>query len=698
MKMKIISQLIGLAVVALLAGCSSSSSLDRSVAPTPAMAPQINLGGYTKTVLDNGLTLIVVENHKLPRVSYQLTVDRDPVLEQDKAGYVTMAGELLKAGTTKKSKSEIDEAIDFMGARMNSYSTGVSGACLKKHNADFLALMSEVVLTPSFPEEELEKLRKQTLSGLVSSETDPNSMSANIAAAMTYGADHPYGEIQTKESVEAITRKDIQDYYNTYFKPNNSYLVVVGDITPEEALADANKFFGSWKQGAIRHNVFEQPKAPAGNRVTIVPLKGAVQSQINITYPVDMKPGSDDAIAAKVMNSVLGGGVFSGRLMQNLREDKAFTYGARSSLSSDPVVGRFSASASVRNEVTDSAIVEFMYELKRITEELVPDSTLQFVKNSMNGSFARSLESPQTIARFALNIEKYNLPADYYASYLARLEAVTAEDVLAAAQKYIKPANAYITVVGNKDEVADKLTRFSSKGEVEFFDAYGNVWVDYAPIPDGVTVQSVLESYFTAIGGKDNMKKVKSYKQSGTMSMQGMNLDIRMAMKDNKQSKMEVLMNGAVVMSQVFDGEKGAVAQMGMSQPMSEEEIVKMKSQADFMTDTKYAERGVIAELLGITDVDGDQAYVMRLTQTDGMKEHHYYSVASGLRIMSEEPTPTPDGGEMIAVTKYLEYKAFKGVKFPMVIKQIAGQQSITINIDNVEVNAKLTNADFAVK
>ncbi|MFT4679357.1 MAG: zinc protease [Flavobacteriales bacterium] len=696
--MKIIAQILGLAVILFLAGCGSSSTLDRSAAPEPAMAPQINLGGYTKNILDNGLTLIVVENHKLPRISYRLTVDRDPVLEGDKAGYVGMSGDLLKSGTAAKSKSEIDETIDFMGARMNTYSTGMSGSCLKKHNADLLALMSEVLLSPSFPEDEIEKLKKQTLSGLVSGETDPGTMSGNIARAISYGSDHPYGEIETKKSIEAITREDIIEYYATYFKPNNSYLVVVGDVTPEQALADANTYFGSWEKSALRHNVYEQPTSPAGNRVTFVPLTGAVQSQIRITYPVDFKPGCDDAVAATVMNSVLGGGVFSGRLMQNLREDKAYTYGARSSLSSDPVIGSFSASGSVRNEVTDSAIVEFMYELKRITEELVPDSTLQFVKNSMNGSFARSLESPQTIARFALNIEKYSLPADYYATYLSRLEAVTAQDVIAAAQKYIKPANAYITVVGNKDEVAEKLARFSSKGEVEYFDAYGNEWVNYSEAPEGVTAQTVMDDYFTALGGLEKMATVKSYKQTGTMSMQGMSLDLVMMMMDNKKSKTEVFMGGAAVMSQTFDGEKGAIAQMGMAQPMSEEEVEDMKVEADFMGETKYVEHGFLLELLGIGQVDDEQAYVVKLTKKSGSIEHHYYSVASGLKIMSESPTTTPEGGEMIAVTKFLEYTEYKGFKYPSSFQQIAGAQTIVIDIDSFELNTKFNNSEFAIQ
>ena len=686
------------ALAFLLTACGGATKLDSSMVPEPASAPQINLSNYTKHVLDNGLTLIVVENHKLPRVSYRLSVDRDPVMEGSKAGYVSMAGDLMRAGTKTRSKAQIDEAVDFIGARMNTSSTGVSGSCLKKHSDELLTLMSDVVLSPTFPEEELEKLRKQVLSGLASAESDPGEMSSNISQVLRYGKEHPYGEVQTRKSVESITQSDLIDYYNTYFLPNQSYLVVVGDITGEEALAQANKYFGAWEKKTIRRNDYAMPKQPSGNRVAFVPLNGAVQSQIDITYAVDFKPGAEDAVAASVMNSILGGGVFSGRLMQNLREDKGYTYGARSSLVQDPVVGYFTAGASVRNEVTDSSIVEFLFELKRMTEELVPDSTLQFVKNSMNGSFARSLESPQTIARFALNIERYQLPADYYATYLERLEAVTAEDVLAAAKKYIKPGNAFITVVGNKDEVADKLARFSSKGEVEFFDAYGNEWVDYRAAPEGITADVVWEAYFNALGGKEKMAKVKSYKQSGKMAMQGMELDMNSYMKDNSKVKMEVLMGGAPVMSQVFDGKKGVISQMGMKQEMSPEDQARMQEEADFMGETRLAERRVKSELLGVADLDSGDAFVIKLSRPSGSTELHYFDVKTGLKVQTEIPNPTPDGGEIMAVSKIMDYKEFEGVKFPVKIQQIAGPQQLTITISKVELNTKLPDSTFATE
>jgi zinc protease len=190
-------------------------------------------------------------------------------------------------GTSTKSKSQIDETVDFIGADLSTSSRGVSGSCLKKHSATLLEVMSDVLLNPSFPEEELEKLRKQTISGLASEKTDPNAISGRVAALSNYGKSHPYGEYQTEKSVESVKRDDLVNYYNTYFKPNVSYLVVVGDITPEEAKVQAEQYFGKWKRGNVSDLKYKTPAPPVANEVVFVPMPGAVQSVIDITYPID---------------------------------------------------------------------------------------------------------------------------------------------------------------------------------------------------------------------------------------------------------------------------------------------------------------------------------------------------------------------------------------------------------------------------
>lgn len=690
--MRLLNYIVVMLVLS-LAACTGPK-VDRSQAPLAGPAPQINLGKYETFKLENGLRVIVVQNSKLPRISYQISVDRGPLAEGDKSGFTAIAGELLSAGTTTRSKAEIDEAIDFLGARLSTSSTSVSGSCLSRHSESLLEIMQDVLLNPTFPDSELEKVRKQTLSGLASAKTSADQISGQISAIMAYGKDHPYGEPQTEETIAAITRDDLLAYYNAYMRPNVSYLVVVGDISPDKAVSQAKKYFGDWKAAEIDRKSYDKPQPPKGNRVAFVPLRGAVQSVISITTPVDLPPGHPDAIAVSVMSNILGGGVFGGRLMQNLREDKAFTYGARAGLTTDPVIGRFTAGASVRNEVTDSSVVEFLYEIDRITTELVEDTTLQFIKNYMNGSFARSLESPQTIARFALNIERYNLPKDYYATYLSKLEAVTTEDVLRVAKKYVDPNRLFMTVVGNKDEVSESLATFSYTGEVEFFDMYGNPYSDLEAAPEGMTAMDVFNRYYEAVGGLDNLKKVNTVIEEGTMGMGPMTMEYQRKMKSPDKMVLSVKMGEMEVMKQIVSGRSGFASQMGNKMDMDAEEVAQTKMQIDMISLTRLEDYGMSAELKGIGKFNGERAYVVDMKKGDELSTTTYYSVETGLQLGSEVSQETPQG-EMTVVTEIKDYIEGGGILFASHIVQQVGPQTVEIKLSNVSVNRRINDAEF---
>jgi zinc protease len=672
--------------------CKSSVKVDRTHAPAAGPAPKIQVGQYQLSKLENGLTLIVVENHKLPRVSYSLRLNNDPILEGDKSGYISMAGDLLSAGTTTRSKSQIDEEIDFIGASLNTSASGVSGNCLKKHANEFISILADVTLHPTFPADELEKGRKQLLSSLESEKTSPDALSNKIGSVMNYGVNHPYGEQMTEASINKFQREDLVNFYNQYFKPEVAYMVVVGDITFEEAKKQTEQHFASWKRGDIKDKKYDVPAAPSGNRVVFVPLSGAVQSTIDITYPIDLKPGTQDAIVANVLNNVLGGNGFQARLMQNLREDKAYTYGAYSSISPDEVVGSFSAGASVRNEVTDSSVTQILFEMERIVNELIPDSTLQLVKNILTGNFARSLESPQTVATFAYNIQKYNLPADYYETYLQKLNAVTSADLQAMAKRVIKPGNAFITVVGNKD-IADKLARFAASGKVEIRNADGSEFVDLKPAPSGVTVKSVLENYIKSIGGKEAIAKVKSFEQIGTMNMSGMELAVNMKMKDLTKFKMNVSMGAMDLMSQVMNGEKGYMAQMGQKEPMDEAMIADVRQTADLLSTLNYESYGMTANLLGINVLNGEEVYVIEFKRKDGTSVKESFGMSSGLKLLGE----SVDADGMISTSQYKEYITSSGVKFPSKLVQSAQGQEVVFIIKEIKINPKLDDKEFSI-
>jgi zinc protease len=491
---------------------SVKAQIDRSQAPKAQPNPAIKIDIPESMTFANGLRVIMVENHKLPQVSFQLFVDYPTIAEGDKAGLASIFGEMLGSGTKTTTKDDFDQQIDYMGADFYANSNGFFASSLKKHTPKLLKLIEEVINEPAFTQEDFDRIISANLSNLAAIPSDAGSMASNVSAVVNYGKNHPYGEVVTEKTLENITLDDIKSFYKNYFIPNYAYLVVVGDINKDEVKDLAGAYFESWTKGEKEEQPnYSTPRA-SGQQVYFVDKPGAVQSVIKVTNTVNIQPGDQDVLAINVMNSILGGGTFSARLMRNLREDKAYTYGAYSSISSDPIIGSFSAGGNFRNEVTDSAIVELLYEIKRITEEPVTDKELDLVKKSMTGSFARSLERPQTIARFALNIERYGLPNDYYTDYLKRLEQLTKADILAAAKKYLSPNNTNIVVVGN-EEIIDNLKKIDSDGSISFKDYYGRDKAMIKPAPEGVTASSIVDGFvlktFLANDKDELAKKLK---------------------------------------------------------------------------------------------------------------------------------------------------------------------------------------------
>ncbi|MEE9430215.1 MAG: pitrilysin family protein, partial [Melioribacteraceae bacterium] len=429
------------------------AQLDRSIQPKPGPAAEIQLGDYESFELANGLKVFVIENHKLPKVTFRLETVRDPIKEGKNAGYISIAGQLLRRGTTTKTKAQIDEAIDFIGASLSTSGRSIYGSSLKKHFPSLMEVISDVVLNSNFKQEELDKIKKQTISNLAAAKEEPNAIASNLRSVLVYGNNHPYGEVATEESVESISLEMCKDYYKDYFKPNISLLALVGDINIDEAKELIENNLGTWEKKDVPSATYKTPKAPLVRKVAISDRDASVQSVVNISYPIELKKGSDDVIKASVLNTILGG-TFSARLMQNLREDKAYTYGSYSSISSDKLVGSFTASAKVRNEVTDSAVTEIFNEMQKLRDEKVGEVELTRFKNYLTGSFSRALEQPQTIATFALNIEKYNLSKNYYKNYLKKLNNVSADDIQNMAKKYLRPKNSNVIVVGSAKEVA----------------------------------------------------------------------------------------------------------------------------------------------------------------------------------------------------------------------------------------------------
>lgn len=686
--------------ITLLAICLGTlvyAQVDRSKLPEPAAAGEIKIGDYESFTLKNGMQVFVVENHKLPRISFSLVLDREAIVEGDKAGYTSMVGQMLRRGTSTRTKEQLDEEIDFIGASLGASSTSVYGSSLTKHKDKMLELMTDIIFNSTFPEAELDKIKTQMLSGLAANKDDPDAISGNVSTALVYGKSHPYGELVTEETVTNITIDDVTNYYNTYFKPNIAYLAIVGDINKKDAQKLVKKLFGKWEEGDVPKPVYEMPQPPEKSFVALVDKASAVQSVVNITYPIVLKPGTPDVVKTRILNQVLGGGM-SSRLFVNLREDKGYTYGAYSSISSDELVGEFSAGASVRNEVTDSAIVQFNYELNRLKTETVSQEELNLAISSISGSFARSLERPQTVASFAINTARYNLPADYYSTYLKRVQAVNVTDVQETAQKFIHPDNAYITVVGKAGDVAKKLAVF---GEVKYFDIYGNEYVPSGSpnMPAGQTAEKVIENYLSAIGGKDKLVAIKDLTIESKAEIQGQPLAIKVVNKAPNLSYQVILMGGAMELQKsVYDGKTFAQYAQGNKVPDDANGAKDIPIKGQKIAELYYTSLGAKLALKGIEKVDEADAYVVEVVLPSGAKSLEYFDFASGLKLRSTQYVQGPQG-EVALSTDYKDYKEVDGILFPhLTIIPLGGGMKLEAKVGSIKINSGVADSVFKIE
>lgn len=684
--------LLGLSLLGLSAS-GFAQTLDRSKLPADAPAPQIKIGKPETFSLPNGLKVFVVENHKLPRVAVNLVLDREPLLEGEKAGLSGFAGQLLRNGTKTRTKEQLDEEIDFIGADLGTSPTGVYGGSLSKNAGKLFELMSDVVLHPAFPPAELDKLKKQAKSGLAAQKDNPNAIASKVANVVMFGQNHPYGEQQTEESVDKVTIADVQAYYNTYFRPNIGYLAVVGDITPAQAKTLVTKAFGSWQRGDVPKPTYPAPAAIGKTKIALVDRPSSVQSVVSVVYPVVLKPYSKETILASVMNDILGGS--EARLFNNLREKHGYTYGAYSSLSGDRLVGRFRASASVRNAVTDSSVAEIINELKSISTTPVTAAELKQTKNAFGGNFIFTLEDPQTVANFAINAARYNLPDDFFPNYLKYVDAITEADVATAGKQFIRPDNAIIVVVGKASEIADKLKRF---GDIEYYDAKGNK-VD-APkaamaVPAGLNAQQVIDKYITAIGGKEALMKVQDMTMQMSTEMQGQKLTMTRRAKGANKSAMSVTMMGQEMMKTVSDGQTASRTMQGQSQKLEGKDL-DMAIQAGMFPELYFSANKVTSVLEGTEKVDGKDAYRVKNSTPGGATWTNLYDAATGLKLQTISMQRGPQG-EVAQTVSYDDYKDVNGVKIPYTIKQPMGPMTMTLAVDKVEVNKGLTDADFKV-
>lgn len=682
-------------IVLLIAGLLTTnlafSQIDRSKQPAPKPAPTVNLTTPQTFTLPNGLTVMVVENHKLPTVRVQLLIDNPPHASGNKAGVEDIFSGLIGNGTANISKDDFNEEVDYLGASIYFGSESAYISSLSEYFPRIIELFADAIKNPLFDEAEFDKEKDKMIEGLKSQEKNVSEVSGRVRSALIFGKDHPKGEYTSEEKVNNITLNDVKKFYADYFNPTNAYLVVVGDIERKDVEQLVRNHLGDWTSTPAPLVTYSDPVDVQYTQINFVDMPNAVQSEIGIANLVDLKMDHPDYFPVLIANRILGGG-FNSLLNMNLREANGWTYGAYSQTGADKYITRFMAATSVRNAVTDSAVVEILKEIRFIRDNKITVQQLNNAKAKYTGDFVLALERPQTIANYALRVKTQNLPSDFYTDYLKKINAVTVEDVQRVAQKYYKPENLRIVVVGKGSEVLEGLKNIKRPNganiPVLYFDKFANPTSEpNYEMDSSISVASVLDSYINAIGGRKALEKVKTLKVNGSAEMQGMVLGLQTVNTTKQQSLTVISMGGQALQKEVFDGTKGYTMAQGQRVEYDEEKIQEAKIAAVPFKELDAKN----AKLVRMDQANGKDAYVVTFGNSD---TEAYYDKSSGL-LLQQQTALEMMGQTITSTISFEDYQEVEGIKVPFTFKQTVGPQEIIFKVDEVIINKEVSDKDF---
>lgn len=464
-------------LVVLIAAGTMYSQVDRSQKPKEGKTPSFSLPKIQEGVLSNGLKLMLVEQSDLPIVQMQFVFQTgatyDPV---EKPGVFNLMMRMMDAGTKKRSLLEISDEFAFLGSRFSASTnydgTFISVTSLKKDLDKTLEITTDILQNSIFPETEFIRIKNETLTGLVQQKDRPEVIVGKVFSKILYGETHPYGNPVdgTEESVKNISIEDVRMLFDKFIHPDNATLIVVGDVKMNELKSLLEKHLKAWKNGENKIGNIPPVKAEFIPGIYIVDKAKAPQSQIRVGS-IGVQRNTFDYFALEVMNMILGG-AFNSRINWNLREQKGYTYGARSNFAFRKEAGPFSAGGGFKSSVTDSCVYEILTEIKKMRDTDVTDEELEFAKNSLVRGFPRTFETLGQIAGYLGSSVLYNLPDDYYNSYIQNIEKVTVQNVRAVSEKYLQPDKMVIVIVGDVELNKSALEKLNL-GNVKLLDVNG---------------------------------------------------------------------------------------------------------------------------------------------------------------------------------------------------------------------------------
>lgn len=668
--------------------------------PEAGPVPQAAFPQFSDFTLKNGLRVILVEDHKQPIVYFRTLIMSGTASDGTAIGAANAVSALLEKGTKSRSADEIAEKLDYYGAELGAAAgndnINITISCLKKDMKDVLPIYFDVIKNPSFPKDELEKYRSQTLSGLKSLKRSSAEPGRRLGRRVTYPG-HPYGNFETEETVNALTGGSVEAYHTSNFVAANTLLAVVGDVTKEEVTAMLEKNIGDWKKGERAKVFFPPLPETKGMNFYLVDRPNSVQSTLRLQRLAMTKTDPDYEKASFLAAIWAGNGLigFQNRLFQNIREKHGYTYTPGGSLTSLLDRGVLVGVAEVRNSVTDSALDQMLLEYRRLSTENIPDAELNFAKGLVTGKYLMELADPQATSAKALDIIQYGLPKDYYSGYPSRVEKFTSDELRKTAQKVYPPNDLNVLVTGDASKIISKLERFGK------FNAYD---LDLKPIakvnaalkPATLTLDQVIDKYWAAIN-RPALEKVTSIEKNSTITIMdatasypGTMMEVSMYPNLRYETftiqsvpKIERKNNG----TKIYEYQGGQ-----LSRGLDGRELADEQSFVMFHKELMLKDPLQNAVLRGIAETQHGDCYVITLDKVGTAKETWYINEKSGYLVRRVQETK--DGDVMY------DYSDFKKVNdIPMAHKTvITGPMNMNVDYTDIKFNTNPDKSLFEIK
>ena len=686
--------------VMLLQNSFAQIKVDRSKKPVAGPAPVISIKDPVIFNLSNGMTILVVENHKVPKVRAILNIDAGVIKEGLKAGVMDLMGQMLGEGTNSMDKSKFDESVDIMGADVNLNFSGGSASALTRYFDKAFMLMADALKNPSFPEESFKKLQSQTITGLKQNEKRAATIAERVNTALSYGKQTALGEFTTEQSVKGLSLDDIKEAYKNYITPSRSYLTFIGDITPATAKALAEKAFANWTGVKLTLPVIADVQNPSKTEIDFVDVATAVQAELRVGNLVTNPLNGSDYHALVLANYILGGGAES-KLFMNVREKHGFAYDAHSVMGSGRFQNLFTAVTQVRTDKADSAAAEVISEILNMRDGKITEDELNNAKAVYNGLFALRMENPAITATYASNILINNLPKDFYRTYLQKINSLTVADIQRVAKNYFNESNARIVIVGNGSKILPNLTRLGYP--IKKYDRFADPVIDKpaevkadesVKTTDKVSAFNIVEDYLKAIGGKEEVKKVNSFSATISLEMQGRSFTGSEKIMSPNKHLTELKMGEMIIMKSVFDGTKGYQQQGPQKNDLNEGETKEALDDKGVIPQLYYIGADYKTEYIGSGKIGEETTYRLKVVMPSGRLSIQEYSSKTGLLLKEETTTKDADTDTPLTI-EYKNYKKAGNIMMPYEVTRNEGGQEYTIIYTDIKINEGVTEADF---